>query len=46
MLKRALPRDKGVEITLINEAPKSYYSGMLPGAVSSIVSLLTDIRVI
>jgi NADH dehydrogenase FAD-containing subunit len=24
------------KMTLINEAPRSYYSGMLPGAVSSI----------
>jgi selenide,water dikinase len=32
MLKRTLPKE--AKITLINEAPKSYYSGMLPGAVS------------
>ena len=24
-----------IKLTLVNEAPKSYYSGMLPGSVSS-----------
>jgi len=28
------------KMTLINEAPRSYYSGMLPGAVSSIPPLI------
>ena len=33
LLKKNLPA--GARLTLINDAPKSYYSGMLPGTVSS-----------
>jgi len=32
LLKTVLPAN--TTLTLINEAPKSYYSGMLPGTVS------------
>lgn len=36
MLKKDLKAmNLKAKMTLINEAPRSYYSGMLPGAVSS-----------
>ena len=37
LLKQLLPQS-GIQshLTLVNEAPASYYSGMLPGAVSQL----------
>jgi NADH dehydrogenase FAD-containing subunit len=34
MLKAQLPA--GVKLTLVNEGPTSYYSGMMPGTVSKL----------
>lgn len=38
LLKQLMPAVEGIQVkmTLINEAPASYYSGMLPGSVSKL----------
>ena len=36
LLKKEINKNSlNAKITLVNEAPKSYYSGMVPGSVSS-----------